>query len=193
LQPYPNWYSRADGQSIPVKLTLNTTFPETGNVDISISVAKPATFNVALRVPEWCKNFVAKVDGSEYKGSPGQYLNLNKSWKKESKIQISMDLNVQELDGGKSYPGYSAIKIGPRVLAFDQKLNPEVSDLDKLQIENAKIKALSKSSLPNDWFGTEVYSLNAMYNNQPKSIKLVPYAEAGQTGSEVRVWLKKQQ
>jgi len=183
----------ADGQSIPVKLTLNTTFPETGNVDISISVAKPATFNVALRVPEWCKNFVAKVDGSEYKGSPGQYLNLNKSWKKESKIQISMDLNVQELDGGKSYPGYSAIKIGPRVLAFDQKLNPEVSDLDKLQIENAKIKALSKSSLPNDWFGTEVYSLNAMYNNQPKSIKLVPYAEAGQTGSEVRVWLKKQQ
>ena len=72
-----------------------------------------------------------------------------------------------------------------------QALNPEITNPDQLEIENFDIKLLPKTELPANWFGSEVYRLDASYNNKPVVLKLVPFAEAGQTGGEVRVWMKK--
>ncbi len=181
----------SDGHLIPVKLSVKSKFPESGNAEITISIPNPASFNIALRVPAWSKNYIAKAEGKAYKGTPGQYLNITKIWGKNAKIEITMDLNVQELDGGISYPGFVAIKSGPQILAFDQALNPEISDIANIEIENDNIHLLPKTELPSFWFGTEVYRLDASCNNKPVVLKLVPFAEAGQTGGQVRVWLKK--
>jgi uncharacterized protein len=181
----------SEGRWVPVRLSVNSRFPESGAVEIKISTPDPIRFNVALRVPAWCKNYVARVEGKEYKGAPGQYLNILHLWKKDSKVEVSMNLNVQELDGGISYPGFVAIKSGSQVLAFDQALNPQITDLSKIEIENGHIQLLPKTRLPASWIGTEVYQLNASYNNNPVVLKLVPFADAGQTGGDVRVWIKK--
>ena len=180
-----------DGKLVQVKVSIDSEYPANGNAKIKVSASKPAGFTVALRVPVWCKNYIAKIESQEYKGIPGEYLELKREWKENSKIEISMDLNIQELDGGKSYPGFVAIRTGPQILAFDQALNPEITNPDQLEIENIGIMKLTKSDLPVNWFGAEVYRLDASYNNKPVSIKLVPFAEAGQTGGEVRVWIKK--
>jgi len=181
----------SDGLLIPVKLYISSKFPESGTAVITVSTPKSASFNIALRVPVWSKGYIAKVEGKEYIGTPGQYLNITKIWKNNSKIEIKMDLNVQELDGGISYPGFVAIKSGPQILAFDQTLNPEITDIEKIEIENTNIQLLPKTELPSSWFGTEVFKLNATCDNKPVVLKLVPFAEAGQTGGEVRVWMKK--
>ncbi len=181
----------AEGLLVPVALTLSSKFPESGIAEITISTSNPIRFNIALRVPVWCKDYIAKVDGKAYKGIPGQYLNISKVWKKNSRIEVSMNLNVQKLDGGISYPGFVAIKSGPQILAFDQSLNPEIIDISKIEIENDNIQLLPKTELPSSWVGTEVFKLGASYNNRPIVLKLVPFAEAGQTGGEVRVWMKK--
>ena len=102
-----------DGEIVPVKLSISTDFPASGKATISVSNFKPNNFVINLRVPAWCKNYTAKLEGKEFKGIPGQYLELKRTWKENSKIEISMDLNVQELDGGISYPGFVAIKTGP--------------------------------------------------------------------------------
>jgi len=102
-----------------------------------------------------------------------------------------MDLNVQELDGGMSYPGFVAIKTGPQILAFDQALNPGIDDLTKIEITSSTLQPLPVTELPEDWFGKQIYGNAAIYSGQPVTLKLVPFAEAGQTGGEVRVWLKK--
>ena len=102
-----------------------------------------------------------------------------------------MDLNIQELVGGKSYPGFENIKTCPQILAFDKALNPDITNPDQIEIEDTDIKLLSKSDLPANWVGAEVYCLDASYKIKPVAIKLVPFAEAGQTGGEVRVWMKK--
>ncbi len=180
-----------DGKLVSVKLSIDSEYPANGNAKIKVSASKPAGFTIALRVPAWCKNFTAKIEGQEYKGIPGEYLELKRTWKENSTIDISMDLNIQQLDGGKSYPGFVAIKTGPQILAFDQALNPEITNPDQIEIENIDIKLLSKSDLPANWFGADVYRLNASYNNKPVILKLVPFAEAGQTGGEVRVWMKR--
>ncbi len=181
----------SEGQSIPIKVIVNSNFPEAASSEITVAIQNQANFTIALRVPDWCKNFVAKVEGTEYKGIDGQYLEITRTWNPISKIAISMDLNVRALEGGQSYPGYIAIKSGTQVLAFDQSLNPTITDPEKLEITNAAISLLPSSTLPKNWFGKQIYSANALYNKKPVEIMLVPFAEAGQSGGDVRVWIKK--
>jgi len=126
-----------------------------------------------------------------YNGIPGQYLLISKTWNKSTNILVSYNLNPQLLEGGLSYPGYVAIKNGCQILALDNSLNPEINNLDKVEIETATVQPLSSKILPTGWFGTEIYSVPGFVNNKRTLIKLVPFAEAGQTGGEVRVWLKK--
>ena len=94
-------------------------------------------------------------------------------------------------NGGKSYPGYIAVKIGPQVLAIDQALNPEFTDLDKITLGSPVLKQLSKTLLPKGWIGSQIYSTKAFYNGKPVELKLVPFADAGQTDGDIRVWIKK--
>ena len=146
---------------------------------------------MALRVPPWSKNFVAKVDGIEYKGVAGQYLVIKKVWKTNATIEVSFDLTTAWLDGGKSYPGYVAIKTGTQVLAFDQALNPSITDLDKIEVSTNEPVALPIAALPNILFNKQAYKLNGWYKGDTVELTLLPFAEAGQSEGEVRVWLKR--
>lgn len=179
----------SDGHMMPVNLSVSSKFPESSTAEITVSTPYSANFNIALRVPIWSKNFVARVGQKIYRGIPGEYLNITKIWKNNSKIKIMMDLNVQILDGGASYPGYVSLKSGPQILAFDQALNPAVQDPDKITWNLPKPVILSKKCLPKTWVGSQVYAVKALYEGKPIDIKLVPFADAGQTGGEVRVWL----
>lgn len=180
-----------DGKEVSVECTIDSKFPEVGQATISISSGEKADFRLALRVPAWCKNFKANIEGKDFNGVPGQYLNIEQTWNTKSTIQVSFDLNVQVLDGGISYPGYIAIKTGPQILAADQKLNPEIKDLNKLTIGSPSLEQLPKTSLPAGWIGSQVYITKAFYDGKPFDLKLVPFADAGQTGGDLRVWIKK--
>lgn len=174
---------------IPVNILINSRFPESGVAQILVTIPEPAEFNMALRVPSWSRNYVAKVGGKVYKGVPGQYLNISRVWKRNSKIEVSMNLNVHKLDGGISYPDYTSIKTGPQILAFDQALNPSIRYPDKIVLNSYKPVSLSKSLLPGGWVGSQIYSVKAEYEGKPVYLNLVPFADAGQTGGEVRVWM----
>jgi len=100
-------------------------------------------------------------------------------------------LNVQILDGGKSYPGFIALKVGPQVLAIDQTLNPEIKELDKLSFNSPKLLPLSKTLLPKDWVGSQLFTTKAYYEGKTIDIKMVPFADAGQTDGDIRVWIKR--
>lgn len=180
------------GALLPLKLTIASDFPAKGNTAITMDLPQQANFSLALRVPVWAKNYLATIDGKKYNGIPGKYLVLNRTWKKHSTVSVKMDMNVHSLDGGQSYPGYVAIKSGTQVMAFDHDLNPAIKNIEDLKLINSSIAPLSSVSLPANWFGNEVFVIKAMYEGNPVEIKLVPFAEAGQNGGEVRVWIKKQ-
>ena len=180
-----------NGTYSSVSCAIDTKFPEEGSVIITMNMSAKSDFRIALRVPSWCKNFKVKVDGHAYNGIQGQYLNMDQTWNQKTTIQISFDLTEQVLDGGKSYPGYIALKVGPQVLAVDQALNPECRDLDKIRMDTPHPLRLSKSLLPEGWVGSQIYSTKATYDGNPVDLKMVPFADAGQTGGDIRVWIKK--
>jgi len=83
------------------------------------------------------------------------------------------------------------LKTGTQVLAFDQLLNPDIKDPDKLSIENQALIQEPSSILPPEWVGSKPYKSKAYYEGKQVDIIMVPFADAGQTGGEVRVWIKK--
>ncbi len=180
------------GTTLPINLTMVSGFPAKGNIEITVDLPQQAQASLALRVPDWAKNYVATIDGKKYIGIPGKYLVLSRTWKKHSIVSVSMDMHVHFLDGGQSYPGYVAIKSGTQVMAFDHDLNPVIKNIDDLKLINSSIAPVSALSLPANWFGKEVFVTKAMYEGNPVEVNFVPFAEAGQNGGEVRVWIKKQ-
>jgi DUF1680 family protein len=179
-----------DGRELPVECTIDSKFPEEGQVTITMNQPAKTEFRLALRVPAWCRNFKANVDGRILSGIPGHYLNIEQSWDKNAVIKVSFDMNIQILDGGISYPGYIALKFGTQVLAIDQSLNPTIKDMDKISFDLPKLSPLSKTMLPSGWIGDQIYETKALYEGKPVEINLVPFADASQTGGDIRVWVK---
>jgi DUF1680 family protein len=180
------------GKNIVVDFSIDIKYPESNKAKIRINTQSNEVYKIALRAPVWCKSFVAIVNGKKYIRTPGRYLVLEKSWNKKSVIDIIFYRNTRLLDGGKSYAGFIAVKKGARVLAFDRTLNPEIGNLDLLKLVPGKVYLKrSATKLPDDWSGSDIYDLHALYDNQPVILRFVPFAEAGQRGGEVRVWIKK--
>jgi DUF1680 family protein len=182
----------ADGKEMELKAEVVTNFPASGKVKIMLEPAQSGKFMLALRVPVWSKNFVARISGKEYHGEAGKYLEVDENWKTTNIINISFDLNPHLLDGGKTYPAYQAIQIGPQVLAFDQMLNPGIIKPDNISISGIDLNSIQPGSgFPKNWVGSQKFSLKAHYENKASGLILVPFADAGQTEGDVRVWMKK--
>jgi DUF1680 family protein len=180
-----------DGKEVVVEFLLQTEFPANGIINIKVNPATKTAFRLDLRVPVWCNNFKATVNGKILKGIPGTYLNMDETWNKNSIIKVSFDLKTQVLDGGISYPNSIAFKTGVQVLSIDQTLNPQIKNLDEIKIGKAAVATASKILLPKGWVGSQVFKTKASYKGKTIDLILVPFADAGQTGGEVRVWIKK--
>jgi DUF1680 family protein len=179
-----------DHSLISLKIKSVTRFPLQGKIDYVITPSSSKAFALNFRVPEWSQNFVAKTGNKTYKGTAGKFLKVERIWKAGDKVVISFDMPVQVIPGGLSYPNKIAFKRGPQVLAIDQALNNEAGPLSSLQFigDNASLID-AKEKLPTDWSWKQAYTAELKTNQQPKQVLLVPYAEAGQKGTELIVWV----
>lgn len=183
-----------DKQQTQFSLQVTGSFPESGDISITIKTQRPSIFSIALRVPSWCTTFNATIDGKQYNGNPGQYVTINRKWKSKDRIRISIDMPIQTISGGKSYPDHIGFQRGPQVLAYDRSLNTEVltrTEPPKYFIDKKEITFKPKL-LPKEWIGSQLYSV-PMKTGAKDSLKidlvLVPFADASQTGGAIQVWL----
>jgi DUF1680 family protein len=115
-----------------IKFIVETNYPNSGRVKITVSAKESAKFNLGLRVPSWCTKFAVVCNGKEsYEGESGSMLNLNREWKSGDKIEINMDMNIRFVEGNPMYAGYYAFIHGPLVFALDEELNPGI-DVEKV-------------------------------------------------------------
>lgn len=189
---YKETITTINKEEIEAAFKIAGNFPESGNVSITVETAISANFPLALRVPLWCTNFIAKIGNITYKGQPNEMVTINRNWKSGDKINVTFDMPIQSVSGGKSYPNEIAFQRGPQVLAFDSTLNSHnMNDLilyNKGTIKIGKFNFENKAEiLPKNWIGNQAYSIDVLNSNE--KIKLAPFAEASQTGGDMRVWL----
>lgn len=197
---YKERISIADKKDISLLLQIESKFPDNGDAVITVNTSENAAFAVSLRVPSWCSGFVATVDDQQYKGTANQYLTIQRLWKSGDKIKVSFDMPIQVINGGKSYPGLIAFQRGPQVLAFDDALNSKADKDSILKTQENLVAESPKGktnavALPEHWIGKQAYTVNVVDKNKNLSkdqLIIVPFADAGQTGGTVAVWMKLQ-
>jgi uncharacterized protein len=182
----------ATGQKIALSINSISRFPSEGHVTYTISPAKKALFSISFRVPAWASHFEATVNGKIYPGESDQFLSIKRVWQPGDRIIIDFKIPVEIIDGGPSYKNFVAFRRGPQVLCEEGSLNKTLTDsLDPAVLVPGKIILRDRSSiLPSIWIGHQVYELTASNSStQKKNVLLVPFADAGQTGKDLKVWL----
>jgi DUF1680 family protein len=79
-----------------VQITQNTNYPETEIIDILINTDKKTSFKLNIRIPGWCKNPAAKLNGKLLADIiPGKYLAIEKEWVKGDKIELDLPMELK--------------------------------------------------------------------------------------------------
>ncbi len=184
---------------IPVTLRTDTHYPSDGRISITVSPVKVASFSVKLRIPDWCGNFSIQINGKKMSAARGAdgYFALHREWKIGDQIQLDLKLEPRVLIGSRNNDGKIAILYGPLVLAADESLLDAGWNLNSLSVADPKVPALHLTPEPatgkhKTWPYAEVFRINAVKRTgtEPSGvIRLIPFADAGGTGTAYKVWL----
>jgi len=111
------------GQSIDFECI--TEYPRDGKIKIILRQDKPEKYLLKLRIPEWSKNNVIRLNEKNYDGYviSGTYANIQKEWKSGDIIDLELDMRTR-VEYAPSGTGDQALIRGPIVLAFDSRMIP---------------------------------------------------------------------
>jgi DUF1680 family protein len=179
----------------PMKVLSETSFPESGRIDLRLAPERATKFPVLLRVPAWTSRFTAKVRGRRYHGHSGTFLRIDREWRAGDTIVIDMEMDVRLRPGGQSYPDCLALQRGPQVLSLERGLNPGLRAFNLAALASAdKPPRLRTTAPPAGWHGRQTYTLDGLVSvrgadgaMRPKEtpLALTPYGDS----SDGSVWL----
>ncbi len=115
----------------PVQLDLETTYPKSGRMKLTISVGESVEADVNIRIPQWSRVLSLSADGEpvEVQIKDGWCV-IERVWSDRSTVDIQLDLPIRtELrnqfigDTKETDPEKVSLWHGPRQLVYNQSLN----------------------------------------------------------------------
>ena len=182
-----------------VSLTTETRYPSDGRIRIVVNPTAPKAFAVKVRIPAWCRSASLAVNGNQLVAKPAAdgYVALQRTWTAGDKIELNLALEPRVVIGDHHNQGKVALQYGPLVLCADESLLTEqVKSLATLTIANPDLAALAVTPEPapdrlKTWPGAQVFRIKtrAQKTGAPVEVRLIPFADAGGTGTRYKVWL----
>ncbi len=171
---------RAGG--VPVEIEQAGGFPALGRSTLIVHTARPARFAVKVRVPSWAAPL--SVEGAS--SGAGWASLAERTWSEGDRVELSYTLRGRVIKGDYTNYARAALAWGPFILAADSALNPQVESVQALRL------AGNPEPVPAGPAGALRFSTSVRgpWDNAPRAITLVPFADAGATGGEYRVWLR---
>jgi DUF1680 family protein len=114
-----------------VTVTQDTQFPADPRTRLIVKTARPAAFELRIRVPSWvARGGSAKLNGTPIEGfaAPGGYLVLDRTWHDGDRLELSLPMALSASPTPDD-PSVQAMVYGPLVLAARMGtagLRPEV-------------------------------------------------------------------
>lgn len=173
----------------PLHLTLDTEFPLSGKVVISISPEQKEKFTVKLRIPAWSKGTVLAVNGKRMEVTAGTYAAITRKWSKGDTVELTFDMACRLVDAphGTDPAGdnFRAVVRGPIVLARDENIDARYAEPVKVQTRpdgTVDIRPVSHT-LP-------ATKMEYLVPTDRGDIRMVDYASVnGWEGKRVCTWL----
>jgi hypothetical protein len=100
-----------------VKVVQTTQYPETGGSTLGLSIERPATFALKLRVPGWSNGMTVKVNGQAQPADnkPGQWATVSREWRQGDSVEIAIPMRFRRVPIDEQHPNRVAIVRGPVV------------------------------------------------------------------------------
>lgn len=180
----------ADGNE--VKLAIQTKYPSSGDITVTVTPTQAQMFALKLRIPDWCPNASLQVEGKSIQLAPGAdgYVALKRLWKPGEVVTLTLPLAPRIIPGSPIYQGKAAFAYGPLILAVDAALSggeKEAPELPSLDLDNMHFTVESAPGAYRDWPDAQVFRITL----NGKIWGLAPFATAGCDGSRYSVWLRR--
>lgn len=107
-----------------VSIVQETDYPVKNLITLNIQSETSSPFAIKLRIPEWSKQSILKVNGELITCKPGTYASIKRLWSKNDKVTLELDLRGRIIRAPSGAP-QQAIMRGPVLLAMDNRLVPE--------------------------------------------------------------------
>ena len=79
-----------------VTFATATEYPRLGEVNLTLNLARPESFELMLRVPEWSKQTTVAVNGVTVSASAG-YIRIDRTWQDGDTIVLVLDMRTQAI------------------------------------------------------------------------------------------------
>lgn len=128
-------------QQTKVKAVIQTDYPHSGALRITVSPARPLDFELKIRVPLWSRILALNVNGSKIFVPEIRegYVTLSRRWHKGDNIALTLHMPLHTERRSTGIAGNNSIdrsKLslwkGPRQLVFNQELNMHLWKTGKL-------------------------------------------------------------
>lgn len=81
-----------DGTTMSLSVNQHSSYPNKGNVILTLNPSKETSFTLALRRPAHSIYYKAIISGKTYTVKPDHFLNIQRFWKKGDQIEIQFQL-----------------------------------------------------------------------------------------------------
>jgi len=182
--------SEVDWPEKGIKITQDTSFPESDSTTLTVSCTSPHRMALRIRVPYWAtRGGAAKVNGRELESfaEPGSYFVINRTWQEGDKVEVKMPMSLH-IASMPDNENVQAVMYGPLVLTG--RLGTEGLTKEIIRAEPTKIRQVpeykgkpvaapefkTKSRDPRDWIeAVPGRSLEFRTVGQQKNIDFVPF------------------
>lgn len=211
---FVNLYDRGEAvidlSSGRVILSQNTRYPWDGDIALHLDALQGADFELALRIPGWCRRFTVAVNGEAFDAEVvSGYARIRRLWAAGDTVRLSLYMPVERIAPHpliRQDAGCVALQRGPVIYCIegvdngDQLANIVLPRTSALHVgEDASlfggIPIITGAALriePSNW-GEGLYQPQAVleYGHKPLTLRAVPYHMwANRDPGEMRVWVR---
>jgi DUF1680 family protein len=195
---YVNLYTSAtvshtlpDGRRID--LSVETQYPNRGEVNVRFDGQRPTPFALRLRIPGWCESATAQWPGQQKKNvQSGQYLVIDRTWNPGDVVQLHFDMPVRMIlpdPRVKANAGQVVFARGPVLFCLEQE------DVD-FPVEKARVAIGAEDVVQRvkaEWHpdlldGIHVLHVPGVVDGKAVELKLVPWSVRANRSEDSR-WI----
>ena len=111
-----------DGHAL--KLAQSTDYPWDGTVKLTVETETPLSFELALRIPDWCYDYRLSVNGEEQDAALERgYALLSRQWSNGDAVELTLAMPVERImphPGIRQAAGQIALQRGPLIYCLEQ-------------------------------------------------------------------------
>jgi DUF1680 family protein len=190
-------------RGVPVHLKMTTRYPWQGRISVMVEPERPISFDLNLRIPEWCRSWRIELKGERdvpVRVSRSGYVRISRTWQRGDRIVLWLDMPVVRILGSsrvKATRGKTALRRGPLIYCLEETDNPGLH-LNRITLdEGARLKSrFDKKRLGGiqiiEGFGSiEGDDSGSSFGQRKARFIAVPYfAWDNRAPGAMRIWLR---